>query len=397
MIHSLTISLAVLLVAATLPVTFELAMLTAAFFLPRRKPRPDQIAGRTKLAILVPAHDEETLIARTVGSLRASAGSQTRIVVIAHNCSDRTAERAREAGAEVLVYNDPEARGKGFALSAGFDHVFSQGASAALVVDADSIVSANLVPAVCAAFDNGASAVQCRYEMAAAPGRAKTGLAALAFRGFNYIRARGRGRLGLSSGILGNGFAISQRVFLLAPYRALSVVEDLEYHIHLVLAGYRVDFLEQASVLASFPETKTGETSQRARWEGGRFRAAQQLLLPVGKRLLSGRARLFEPLADLITLPLAYAVFALLVLFLLSLASPLPWARIYSLSALAIIGIHVVTAAFAGEDPRKELGLLLMAPAYILWKLRLVPSLLRGSSRNAAWVRTERAAAARKG
>lgn len=393
MTHFLLIAIGIAVVAATLPVAIELALLTAAFFLPNRRPRATSSpAAGAALAVVVPAHNEEILIARAIDSLQASAGRQAHVVVVAHNCSDQTASRAREAGAEVLVYDDSAARGKGFALRKGFEHVFSQGADAALVIDADSVVSANLIPSVRQAFERGASAVQCRYEMASAGERVRTRLAALALRGFNYIRPRGRSRIGLSSGILGNGFAISKQAFLSTPYRALSVVEDLEYHIHLVLAGQRVEFLEDASVLAHFPVSKAGEASQRSRWEGGRLGAARRWLLPLGKQVLSGRLRLLEPLIDLANLPLAFAV----CLLLFALALPMAWLRIYCAAALTVVILHVITAAWAGEDFLEELLLLFASPAYILWKLRLLPSLIRGSGATAAWVRTERAAATRK-
>ena len=390
----LLIALAVGLAAVTLPLTAELAVLTVAYLVPiRRRPSRTRSVAELNLAVIVPAHNEELLIGGCVESLRASAcGSGARIFVIAHNCSDQTAERAAEAGAEVLVLNDRNACGKGFALRFGFEHVFSQAADAALVIDADSTVSENLIEVVRNALGRGADVVQCRYEMRSAGSRARGELAALALRGFNLIRPAGRSKLGLSAGILGNGFAIGKTVFSQIPYRALSLVEDLEYHLHLVIAEKRVHFLDQATVSAELPDTVSGEATQRSRWEGGRFGAARQWWLPLAKNVLRGRLRLLEPLADLAGLPIAYAAFLLLILF----ALPFEWLRIYAVAALAVIALHVVTAAWAGGDFLKQLRLLLTAPAYICWKLRLLPLLLRGSSANAAWVRTERATAARK-
>ncbi len=393
----LSIALAVGLIAVTLPVTVELAVLTVAYLLPRRKPAwTSTCAGSIAdldLAVIVPAHNEELMIGRAIESLRASAAfSRTRVVAIAHNCSDRTAEQAAAAGAEVLVYDDRNARGKGFALRFGLEQVFAQGADAALVVDADSVVSHNLIDVVRSALGRGADAVQCRYDMSRSGDRPRSGLAALALRGFNLIRPAGRDRLGLSSGILGNGFAIRKSVFSEIPYRALSLVEDLEYHIHLVLAGKRVEFLAQARVSAELPNSAAGEATQRSRWEGGRFGAARQWIWPLAKQVLRGRLRLTEPLADLAGLPIAYAAFLLLI----SLALPCAWLRMYAAVALSVIALHVITAAWAGDDFLMELRLLLTTPVYILWKLRLIPRLLRGSSGSAAWIRTERAQAGRE-
>jgi len=386
MTHLLFTLLGAVLVLVTLPLVLELLLVTAANALPARRRNPGTENARLDLAIIVPAHNEELLVGRSVLSLRASAGPSGKIIVVAHNCVDGTAAKAGNAGAEVLVYNDPEARGKGFALRHGFEHALAAGANAVMVVDADSVVSSNTVSAVGAAFAAGATVVQCRYEMESTTDRSSTQLAALAFRGFNVVRPRGRERLGLSSGILGNGFAIARTVLETIPYDAFSVVEDLEYHLHLVMAGQKVRYLEEAVIRADFPESRVGEAVQRSRWEGGRLLTTRRWALPLVGNILFGRLRLIEPLCDLSGLPLAYGVFALLV----AVCLPLTWLRWYAGASLGVVLAHVLTAAWAGPDFLNSLKLLAMSPWYILRKLWMIPGVLRGSSAKAAWVRTER-------
>jgi cellulose synthase/poly-beta-1,6-N-acetylglucosamine synthase-like glycosyltransferase len=216
--------------------------------------------------------------------------------------------------------------------------------------------------------------------------KSSTRLSALAFRGFNVIRPLGRERLGFSAGILGNGFAILRPVLEAIPYDAFSVVEDLEYHLHLVMAGERVRYLNQALISADFPESKAGESVQRSRWEGGRLLTARTWALPIAGRVLGGRLRLIEPLCDLTGLPLAYGVFVLLV----ALCLPLAWLRWYAAVSIVVVFAHVLAAAWAGPDFLGTLRLLALAPFYILRKLAMIPGVLRGSSAKAAWVRTER-------
>jgi hypothetical protein len=285
-----------------------------------------------------------------------------------------------------MLYNDPAARGKGFALLYGFRQAFQRNAQAVLVVDADSTVSENLIRSVCEALANGAEAVQCRYEMDSNSAQPKSRLTALAFRGFNFIRASGRERLGLSVGIQGNGFAIRKSVLTERPYNALSVVEDLEYHIQLVLAGKKVLFLEEALVSSALPYSKEAGATQRSRWEGGRASVARTWIAPLLGQVLRGRLRLLEPMLDLAALPIGYAAFLLLV----GLCVPLEWLRIYSALAIAVIGTHVLAAAWVGPDFAGDLRIMFRAPGYILWKLRLLPRLLRASRKDAAWVATER-------
>jgi cellulose synthase/poly-beta-1,6-N-acetylglucosamine synthase-like glycosyltransferase len=375
------------LVLLTLPLVAELVVLTLASLLPKRTSTRSVDSAPLHLAVIIPAHNEELLIASCVKSLRASAdGVDTRIIAVAHNCSDRTAARAAEAGAEVVIYDNPLAKGKGSALSVGFAYASSQGVDATLVVDADSTVSSNLIGVVREAIADGAEAVQCRYEMDSSAERPATRLTALAFRGFNVVRPAGRDRLGLSAGIVGNGFAIRQALLAQNSYNSLSVVEDLEFHIRLVLSGKRVQFLHDAKVSSAMPSSKQGEVTQRSRWEGGRTNAARTWFVPLLKQLTQGRLRILEPLLDLTSLPIGYAVFLLLI----GACFPLLWVRVYALLAITAVGCHVLTAARSGSDFAGDMRILARVPGYILWKLCMFPSLLRSSRPEAAWVRTER-------
>jgi cellulose synthase/poly-beta-1,6-N-acetylglucosamine synthase-like glycosyltransferase len=306
--------------------------------------------------------------------------------VVAHNCSDATGQRAVQAGAELLLYNDIGARGKGQALRHGFKRALEGGAEAVLVVDADSVVSPNLIPEVLLRLSQGAAAVQCRYEMLSADQSARGRLASLAFRAFSYIRSAGRDRLGLSAGISGNGFALSAKLLNTVPYDAFSVVEDLEYHIHTVMAGERVSFIQSAVVSSHLPLSPSGEASQQSRWQGGRLSMARKYLPTLFGRILSGQFGLIEPALDLASLPLAFGVAVLLAEAFI----PLHWVHLYVIIALSIIAAHVVAAAWAGPNFSATLQLLVMTPFYILWKFTLLPKLIKSSSRRAAWIRTDR-------
>src|SRR5437764_12013144 len=81
--------------------------------------RPPVTGERPPCVALVPAHDEEAGIAATIANVREQLSPGDRILVVADNCTDRTAEAARKAGAEVAERADPDRRGKGFALDHG--------------------------------------------------------------------------------------------------------------------------------------------------------------------------------------------------------------------------------------------------------------------------------------
>jgi cellulose synthase/poly-beta-1,6-N-acetylglucosamine synthase-like glycosyltransferase len=377
----------VVLVLVTLPLLVELLALTAAAMLPATGQKA-RLAASEKLPIvvLVPAHNEEALIGRCIRSVLFSADSGTEVLVVAHNCTDATAMKAEAAGAHVMLLDDDGQEGKGGALRFGFAAALARGFHAVLVIDADSVVSPSLIAAVRQEFLSGARALQCRYEVNNAQENRRTRLMTLAFLAFNVIRPRGRDRLGLSSGIVGNGFALHRDVLTRIPYGASSVVEDLEYHLTLVRAGIRVAFVDAATVRGEMPVSDRGAQTQRARWEGGRLRMMRRWAPTLIADLLRGQARLFEPLLDLLAVPIATEVSLLLVAACL----PVGWLRLYALGAFLVLIVHVAAAAICGEDFWGTMRVLTTAPAYVFWKLWHLPETWRTARANSAWVRTER-------
>jgi GT2 family glycosyltransferase len=377
----------IVLALAALPLLAELLVLTIASLLPRaRAERSDGAAEAFPLTVVVPAHNEEALIGRCILRLAASAGASVDLVVIAHNCTDATAVEAEAAGARVLVLNDPEHNGKGCALSLGFAEALVGPSRAVLVVDADSVVSPGLIQAVRQKFLTGAQAVQCRYEVLNGDENSRTRLMKLAFQGFNVIRPRGRERLGLSAGILGNGFALHRDVLMRIPYGAYSVVEDLEYHLALVRSGIRVEFVDMATVSGEMPRSNQGASTQRARWEGGRRRMMRRWAPELMGDVVRGRVRLIEPLLDLLSAPIATEV----CLLLIAACLPVAWLRLYALAGLIVIAFHVTAAGACGSGLRGTMRVLATVPAYIFWKLRILPEVWRASHADSAWVRTAR-------
>lgn len=59
-------------------------------------------AGPVTITVLIPAHNEEDCITATLRSLQTQSKPPSRIIVVADNCTDRTVELARAAGAEVF-------------------------------------------------------------------------------------------------------------------------------------------------------------------------------------------------------------------------------------------------------------------------------------------------------
>lgn len=96
------------------------------------------------VCVVVPAHNEEETIARTITALLKQTRRPDRIVVVADNCSDRTVEIARSFGKRVTVIETVgNKHRKVGALTMGWQQHVSQGFDYMLGVDADTVLSPN--------------------------------------------------------------------------------------------------------------------------------------------------------------------------------------------------------------------------------------------------------------
>ena len=338
--------------------------------------------------VIVPAHDEEASVGATVESLLAQDYPRDafRVVVVADNCTDATAARAHASGAQVLERTDASRRGKGFALAMAFERSLDRGdVDAVVVVDADTRASHNLLRALAARLAAGERAVQAEYGVRNPDASWRTRLMVLAMALFHTLRSRARERLGLSCGLRGNGMAIACSALREVPYDAFSIVEDVEYGVRLGLAGHRVAYAGEATVLGEMPSTARGATSQRARWESGRRALRQAFALPLVRRGLAEQdAVLLDLGTDLLVPPLARLVAWIVAGLAISAALALPHALATWSIAAACVAFYVARGAQISGLGLRALGDLAWAPVYAAWKLA-VPSRL-----SATWERTAR-------
>jgi cellulose synthase/poly-beta-1,6-N-acetylglucosamine synthase-like glycosyltransferase len=382
-------AIGLLFVLGTLPLLLELFVLTIASVVPRRRPASTKAAVHAlpKLAVIIPCHNEELHISRCLESLLFSSSEGTDVLVVVHNCTDKTLERvASFPSVKIAILNDKDQRGKGFALQEGFRLVFETGTyDAAVIVDADSVVSPNFLTVVKESLSR-CDLVQCLYEVNNPMSNWRTSVLALAMQAMNVVRPRGRDRLSLSCGIFGNGFALRKSVLARVPYNSYSIVEDLEFHLSLVERGYRVRFIDHAKVSADMPTESSAAATQRARWEGGRLRILRTSGGKILRSALAGRLEFIEPLLDLLSMPLAFAIIILALLFVI----PGTAFHVYAVIAYLVILCHLYIAARAGPDFTGSMRALLFAPLYILWKMTMLSPIIRASQNGAEWVRTRR-------
>lgn len=358
-----------------------------------RAPSPPSL----RFDFVVPAHDEAVGIAATVRSLRHVDYPKElfRVIVVADNCTDDTADRARGAGALVLERHDDQRRGKGYALAHAFELVLADGCDAVVVVDADTVVSRNLLSAFAARLSTGAVAVQAQYGVRNPQASWRTRLMRIALAMFHQVRSLGRERLQVSTGLRGNGMCLRTSVLREVPHEAYSLVEDLEYGIRLGRAGFRVAYAFEAEVLGEMVSGEAASRSQRDRWEKGRAQMVRQHGWPLLRDALKQRSTLLFDLAMDVLVPPLSRVVGLSVLgavasfSLLGLTGQGGWAlRGFGL-ALFCLGIYVTAGWLHSKTGLRGLLDLGLAPAYVGWKVLLA---LRppGKPQQHQWVRTTR-------
>jgi cellulose synthase/poly-beta-1,6-N-acetylglucosamine synthase-like glycosyltransferase len=130
------------------------------------------------------------------------------VVVIADNCSDRTAERAAANGAVCLERHDTAQPGKPRAIAWALTQVALDRHDAVIIIDADTTVDPGFARALSRAAPLEHKAVQAYFDVANPQDSALTRMAAvLASANFRVAYPLKR-RAGVNAPLLGNGMGI---------------------------------------------------------------------------------------------------------------------------------------------------------------------------------------------
>ena len=396
------IDVTLLALACALLVPVLVFCLECTLAMPRRRWRrvaPE--APRPRVAVLIPAHDEEAGIGQTLRSVLPQVHDGDRAVVVADNCTDATADIAADAGCEVVHRVNRDRRGKGYALDAGVRHIAASGdAPDVLVVfDADCLAQPECVTALACRAAASGRPVQGTYLMALPPG-APTGSAvsALAVLVKNFVRPRGLARAGLPCLLTGTGMAFPWELIRGANLATGNIVEDMQLGLDLALAGRAPVFCEEARVAGVLPAGLAAAHTQRRRWEHGHLRTLiRQAPRLLAAGLLTPRPAAIALLLELCVPPLSLLVLATTFAMLLAAAavpllgaSPLP--AILLAGGLAWVALCVKLAWLRFGRRAMPLASVLGAPRYALAKVPLYAAFVR--RRETKWVRTARTPAA---
>lgn len=350
---------------------------------------------RPRIAVIVPAHNEELGIAATLKSIQPQLASQDRLLVVADNCSDKTAAVARQLKATVLERRDQYRRGKGFALAFALDHLTSDPPDVVLFFDADCRLGAHAIDLLACEAIARQRPVQALNLCEPTPdGSAQQRISALAFRFKNLVRTVGMTRLGGACYLTGTGMALPWCLVEKVAWATGNVVEDMQLGIDFTLADLPPVFMPDAKVFSSLPDTDKGVFAQRSRWEHGFLTTALAQVPVLLTQAIERRSwPLFVLALDLAVPPLALLSMGLGVAWLVAL---LIWLVGLGGGPLAII--KLAACCFAGATllgwtvhcrDLAPVSMLLRVPLYILAKVPLYLAFI--FRRQQQWVRADRA------
>lgn len=350
-------------------------------------------SAKTNIAILIPAHNEASIITQTIAKLRDNVPAETRILVVADNCSDNTAELARTAGADIVERNDETQRGKGYALAFGRDILADDPPDCVIILDADCALDKNSAAKLASAVTSRFVPIQATnliHSPSEAPPVVQISNFAMVLK--NLVRQRGMTRLGGAALLTGTGMAFPWQIFATAPLANSDLAEDLGLGIAITKQGHPPFFLEAAGV-SSEAAAEADTLVQRTRWEHGFLTTARRHAIPL---IVSGFGQFSRPqlflglhlLVPPLALLMATGVGVLFVLACVALlgSTPLPFML---LSTIVAAAIFLTIGAWLVEGRQVlTFGALIRIPVYILWKIPVYLKFLRDSETR--WIRTRR-------
>jgi peptidoglycan-N-acetylglucosamine deacetylase len=235
---------------------------------------PEQIAAyKPKVAVLVPAYNEEKVIERTIQGALDSDYPNLCVVVIDDGSKDRTLEvarnafRAEVAAGKVQILTKPNS-GKADALNFGLEHIGD--AELFVGIDADTIIAPDAISRLVPHFLNP--------RVAAVAGNAKVGNRTnlwTRWQALEYITSQNFERRALNT--MGAVSVVPGAIggWRVGPVRAAggfhvdTVAEDADLTMALLRNGYRVEYEDRALAFTEAPTNPNALMRQRFRWSFG--------------------------------------------------------------------------------------------------------------------------------
>jgi poly-beta-1,6-N-acetyl-D-glucosamine synthase len=249
-----------------------------------RAPRDLPDSGWPGVTVLIPAYNEEAVIATSVRATLDSDYPDLELLVLDDGSTDDTEAAARRAGGDdtrLQVVRDPVNRGKAEQLNAGFSRATHE---LVVVTDADThlhplaikLLVARMTRSPILAAVAGAPHVTNRTGVLCA----MQVLEAAAIIGLIRRTQALTGRVGTVAGVL--GLFRRDRVLAVGGYDGSMATEDIDLTWRLLMAGWHTTYEPHALVGMQVPGSIGALWAQRKRWARGQGEVLHRHLHEVG-------------------------------------------------------------------------------------------------------------------
>ncbi|MBQ1340858.1 MAG: glycosyltransferase family 2 protein [Erysipelotrichaceae bacterium] len=244
-----------------------------------------------RYAVLICARNEEAVIA----DLLASINNQTypkeyyRTFVMADNCSDRTAEIARENGAIVYTRHNELQVGKGYALEkllSDIEQDFGDTFERYMVFDADNILKEDYIEQMNISYCQGNRIIAGYINSKNYDSNwISAGYSLFLLKKNRYLN-NARYLLGLSCAINGTGFLFDRE--LIGNWNYHTLTEDIELSVDQACRHNRIAYCQKAVLYDEQPTSFRQSFYQRVRWAKGYLQVIRKYSFRLLKGIIDG-------------------------------------------------------------------------------------------------------------
>lgn len=240
------------------------------------KHKPHKPTKMHKYAVLISARNEKAVIAQLIDSINAQTYPKELITtfVVADNCTDNTAELARNAGAVVYERFNKINVGKGYALEYLLDMINQDYADspfdAYFIFDADNILDENYISEMNKTFSDGHKIITSyRNSKNYGDNWISAGYALWFLREAKFLN-NARMLLNTSCAVSGTGFMFAREIIEKSGgWKFFLLTEDIQFTIHNVVGGEKIAYCHNAVLYDEQPVTFKQSWNQRMRWAKG--------------------------------------------------------------------------------------------------------------------------------
>lgn len=244
-----------------------------------------------KFAFIIPARNEQAVIGNLINSIKQQnyPAELIDVIVVADNCTDDTAQIAREHGAICYERFNNMLVGKGYALDYCFNKIVEQfgdytAYDGYFIFDADNVIDKNYVKEMNKVFDRGYNVITSyRNSKNYDTNWITSGYSLWFIREAKYLN-NPRMMLKTSCAVSGTGFLVNSSIIKKNNgWKFNLLTEDIQFSVVNILEGEKIGYCESAMFYDEQPTTFKQSWNQRMRWSKGFY----QVMFRYGRELIA--------------------------------------------------------------------------------------------------------------